>query len=183
MASAENSPSSSTISGCSSSSPENVAAGREHGHLTSACPEAGSAAFCNTCHYARRRGAQPAWSHAPLNCEQPQQDSPLAASPYSTELDSAVKTSPTVKRPVNTTATSCYDWSRHGSMPSDKNQPIPSYMTPESIRARNILLKCDLPSKNSTTGTLEPPLPVKHVSFYETSQSSKRQKLDKPWIE
>ncbi|OAQ59268.1 hypothetical protein VFPPC_10289 [Pochonia chlamydosporia 170] len=56
-------------------------------------------------------------------------------------------------------------------------EPIPSYMTPEAIRARNLILSCNLPRRTGKiTGRARSP--ERHVSFSDDPKPSKRQKLD-----
>ncbi|KAG8412974.1 hypothetical protein J3458_013397 [Metarhizium acridum] len=56
-------------------------------------------------------------------------------------------------------------------------EPIPSYMTPEAIRARNLILSCNLPRRTGKV-TGKPRSPGRHVSFSDDPQPSKRQKRD-----
>jgi len=73
--------------------------------------------------------------------------------------------------------------SKRGNSPASQfdsvnEQPIPSYMSPEAIRARNLILRCNLPSQRKKIKPAHTRDPTRHVQFPEDSQSSKRQKLD-----
>jgi len=56
------------------------------------------------------------------------------------------------------------------------NQAIPSYMSPEAIRARNIILSCNLPRRRNKP--IWNQYPAQQEMFTENFHSPKRQKMD-----
>lgn len=173
MASAKPSPSSTTSS---SSNPDTGAPAGGDEYQTSVSPKASSSTFWDTLPWNETAwcstGQEP-YLPAPMDYGQPQGELPVAVPPHITEINGPGRILPTTARPINTIAPVYVNGSCNCQMLSDNNQPLPCYMTPEAIRARNILLKCDLPSKEPTTDNDRPRRHVKHVSFSETSQSSK----------
>lgn len=59
------------------------------------------------------------------------------------------------------------------------DEPIPSYMTPQAIRARNIILACPLRTKRPNKVARAPRPSARHVSYPENPEMLKRRKPDR----
>lgn len=94
-----------------------------------------------------------------------------------TPLEGAAPMPAPPEQPISTEPLS-HDNSSGTGFSSVDGQPIPSYMSPEAIRARNLILRCNLPSQRKKIKPAHTRDPTRHVQFPEDSQSSKRQKLD-----
>ncbi|OAA40311.1 hypothetical protein NOR_05872 [Metarhizium rileyi] len=86
-------------------------------------------------------------------------------------------TAPTSGTPLPPTpgATPAGHESNHGATSADgTSHEIPSYMTPQAIRARNLILSCHLPPKPVRNASAS----SERTSFPESPRSSKRQRLE-----
>lgn len=152
------------------------------GPLPLSCPGAGIAPF-GSCSPVETSKARPA--NAPA---------------YSTDLDVAMDTIPSspcqYKMSYNSTgralpapwhprcATSALAPKSHSMAPEaglvqNDNEPIPSYMTPQAIRARNIILACPIRTKRPNKVARAPQPSARHVSYPENPEMLKRRKPDR----
>jgi len=79
------------------------------------------------------------------------------------------------RRPTSTQTSMGHDTSSGTLLDRPNEAPIPSYMSPEAIRARNLLLRCHLPSRRKKTGIAHA---SDYAAFAQAHHPSKRPKLN-----
>lgn len=141
-------------------------------------------------------GIAPFGSCSPVETSEPRPADPPA---YSAELDVATQTIPSSscqykmsytppgralpapwhpRRPTSALVPNSHSMVPETGLVKKDDGPIPSYMTPQAIRARNIMLACPLRTKRPSKVARASRPSARHVSYPENPQMIKRRKPD-----